>query len=186
MGHRVSAGQHELRATQYEPNRFHVNGTPADCVRVALRILGLRPDWVFSGINRGGNLGVDIYTSGTVAAAREAAIWGIPAVALSQYVVRGLELNWRQSAAMAERAISAIQRERPKPGVYWNVNLPHTGRLESEIATCDLDPSPQDVHFAAHGDGFRYAGAYANRPTRPGHDVAECFAGRITISELRL
>src|SRR6185312_2638743 len=66
-------------------NRFYgVNGSPADCVYLGIRqVLGGLPDLVVSGINRGANLGQDVYYSGTVSAAREACILGIPAVAVS-------------------------------------------------------------------------------------------------------
>jgi 5'-nucleotidase len=73
VGHRVTT--HEpIPVTRLGERDWAVTGTPADCVRVALaHLLQVRPDWVFSGINHGGNLGQDIYISGTVAAAREAA-----------------------------------------------------------------------------------------------------------------
>jgi 5'-nucleotidase len=186
MGHRVSAGTHDLVATPYGENRFHVNGTPADCIRIALRVLGLEPDLVLSGINKGGNLGVDIYTSGTVAAAREAAIWGIRSVALSQYVKREMLLDWGHAAALASEAIGFLLKEDPAPGAYWNVNLPHLATPEAPICMCETDPSPQDVHYTPSGAGHRYCGTYAKRPAKPGCDVEHCFAGRIAISRLQL
>lgn len=76
-----------LRLRNAGPNIFAVDGTPADCVYVALhsggRVLHRRPDLVVSGINHGLNLGVDVFYSGTVAAAREGAMRGIPAIAVS-------------------------------------------------------------------------------------------------------
>ncbi len=186
MGHRVTAGTQDLIATPYASRSFHVNGTPADCVRAALHILKLRPDLVLSGINRGGNLGVDIYTSGTVAAAREAAIWGLPAVAFSQYVKRELPLDWTHSETLAAQALETLIVQAPQPGAYWNVNLPHLPTPEAPISVCAPDPSPQDVHYTASATGHRYTGSYAKRPAKPGHDVANCFAGRITISRLSL
>jgi 5'-nucleotidase len=185
MGHRVTTGE-ALRASEYAARRFHVNGTPADCVRIAVRALGLRPDLVLSGINRGGNLGVDVYTSGTVAAAREAAIWGIPSAALSQYVVAKRELVWERSAKLAETAVRELLQHSSEAGTYWNVNFPHLEEDEADVRICELDPSPQDVHYAEEGDGFRFAGRYAQRPAYPGRDVAECFGGAITLSRLKL
>lgn len=186
MGHRVTASTQDLIATPYADHSFHVNGTPADCVRIALHVLQLKPDFVLSGINKGGNLGVDIYTSGTVAAAREAAIWGIPAIAVSQYVKRDLPLDWQHSELLAATAIETILAQAPHPGLYWNVNLPHLPSPEAPIALCAPDPSPQDVHYTPNGAGHRYSGTYAKRPAKPGHDVANCFAGRIAISRLQL
>jgi 5'-nucleotidase len=76
-----------LRLRQVEAGIFSMDGTPADCVYVALhsgpRVLPRRPDMVVSGMNHGPNLGVDVFYSGTVAAAREGALRGIPAIAIS-------------------------------------------------------------------------------------------------------
>jgi len=83
VGHRVHTREH-LRLDVRAPKRFALAGTPADCIRVAMRGLSVTPDWVISGLNHGGNLGVDIHMSGTVAGAREAAILGARAIAISQ------------------------------------------------------------------------------------------------------
>src|SRR5688572_1551177 len=78
-----------LRAREYEPGVFAIDGTPADCVYIALhageKFLPRWPDLVLSGINRGLNLGQDAFYSGTVAAAREGALRGIPAIASSAH-----------------------------------------------------------------------------------------------------
>ncbi len=128
-----------------------VDGTPGDCVRALFAIPDHpRPDWVLSGINRGGNLGVDVYYSGTVAAARESAIHGIPAIAISQYVRRDVPDDWdrsrdwtsamlaallgleqaEMSSASTETLHAETKREAaqysPRPGStpLWNINLP--------------------------------------------------------------
>jgi 5'-nucleotidase len=181
MGHRVTTGS-PLKATPYAPGRWHVNGTPADCVRVALRALDLRPTWVLSGINRGGNLGVDVYTSGTVAAAREAAILGIPAIAISQYVKATRPLNWGESKELTRQVLARLLQAASIAGNLWNVNLPHASR--GEIVECPLDPSPQDVRFELEGESIRYAGRYAERPRLDGYDIAQCFGGAITVTRL--
>ena len=62
-----------------------VDGTPVDCVRLGAANLFPNVDWVLSGINSGANLGTDLFISGTVAAAREAAVLSKPAIAVSQY-----------------------------------------------------------------------------------------------------
>ncbi len=69
--------------------RYRVDGTPADCTRLALSCLVPDADWVISGINRGGNLGADTYISGTVAAAREAALIGVSSAAISRLANQG-------------------------------------------------------------------------------------------------
>lgn len=74
-----------LQVEHHGPDRYSVDGTPADAVLVALfGLLETRPDLVLSGVNHGHNLGEDVFYSGTVGAAREAALYGIPAVAISQ------------------------------------------------------------------------------------------------------
>jgi 5'-nucleotidase len=184
-GHRVTTDA-ALTLVETAPREFHLSGTPADCVRVALTSLLPDIDWVLSGINRGGNLGADIYSSGTVAAAREAALLGRPALAISQYVRRALPLDWSQSTVLATPAIDRILAEVHEPRTYWNVNLPHLENgAEATIASCEPDHQPLDVQFQRNGDSFHYSGSYVARPQTAGRDVALCFQGAITVSRLR-
>jgi 5'-nucleotidase len=104
----------------------YVNGTPADCVHIALTgLLDYRPDLVVSGINNGANMGDDTIYSGTVGAAMEGYLMGIPAIAFSQ-----TERGWKHLDAAAERARwlvqSLIQQQRVGTGSPWllNVNIP--------------------------------------------------------------
>jgi 5'-nucleotidase len=185
-GHRVTTDA-ALTLTPTAANEYHLTGTPADCVRVALTALFPQIDWVLSGINRGGNLGVDIYSSGTVAAAREAAFLGKPAVAISQYVRRGLPLDWEVSTVLAGTALARILTEEIHSKEYWNVNLPHLdGDPGFSICECRPDDEPLDVRFKRDGDAFHYSGAYIARPATPGRDVEKCFQGAVTVSRLRV
>ncbi len=84
-GHRVTTHA-PIAVARPKEGCVSVAGTPADCVRLALHHLVPRPTWVLSGINAGGNLGTDVHYSGTVAAVREAAIHGVPGIALSHYI----------------------------------------------------------------------------------------------------
>ena len=104
----------------------YVNGTPADCVHIALTgLLDYRPDLVVSGINNGANMGDDTIYSGTVGAAMEGYLMGIPAIAFSQ-----TERGWKHLDAAAARARtlveSLIQQQRVGMGAPWllNVNIP--------------------------------------------------------------
>jgi 5'-nucleotidase len=106
---------------------YALDGTPADCVRIAATQLGIHFDLVLSGINNGGNLGSDIYVSGTVAAAREASLRGIRAIALSQHRNRfKLPFDWTPTRWMAEHVL----RNLLPPDQAWeshtlvNVNFP--------------------------------------------------------------
>ena len=101
-----------------------VDGTPADCVIVALhKLLPERPDLVISGINHGGNLGENVYYSGTLGAAREAAIHHVPAVAMS-LVTKRPEARFDPAARLARSAAEIILREGLPDQVLLNVNVP--------------------------------------------------------------
>ena len=83
-----------LRVEQAEPNVYYVNGTPTDCVHVAITgLLADEPDMVISGINHGANLGDDVIYSGTVAAAMEGRFLGLPALAVSLVLGDGQRIN---------------------------------------------------------------------------------------------
>jgi len=99
---------------------YRVNGTPADCVALGAYHWN-KPDLVLSGINLGSNLGNEIWHSGTVAAARQAALLGIPAIAFSA-VMNGREPNFEALKPWVGRVLEALLRE-PKPFLI-NVNLP--------------------------------------------------------------
>jgi 5'-nucleotidase len=103
---------------------YSVDGPPATCVRLALEsLLPQKPDLVVSGINRGENLGTVIYCSGTLGAAREAAIVGVPAIAVS---IGGDNARDYAAAAAFIRGTVLQLRDRQvlKPGLFLNVNVP--------------------------------------------------------------
>ncbi|MBK4734447.1 5'/3'-nucleotidase SurE [Noviherbaspirillum pedocola] len=112
-----------LRVVQSETNVYSVNGTPSDCVHVALTgILDYRPDLIVSGINQGQNMGDDTLYSGTVAAATEGFLFGIPAIAFSQ-----VHHGWAHLDAAARVAREIVLRrfdELQKPWLL-NVNIPN-------------------------------------------------------------
>lgn len=185
-GHRVTTDT-SLYLCETGPQQLSLTGTPADCARVAITTVFPDVDWVLSGINRGGNLGADIFISGTVAAAREAALLGKPAIAISQYIRRGMELDWARSWELALPVIAQLMQREHEAKTYWNVNLPHLENgAAASVVHCDPDNQPLDVRFHREGDEVRYAGAYPARPRTPGRDVEQCFAGSITVSRLVL
>lgn len=115
-----------LRIRQLSERRFAVDGTPTDSV-----LLGVMevmkdgpPDLVISGINRGGNMGEDVTYSGTVAAAMEATLLGIPAVALSQNVVPGGNAKWETAARHTPEVLERLARCSWPDSVFINVNFP--------------------------------------------------------------
>ncbi|MFC3339201.1 5'/3'-nucleotidase SurE [Paracandidimonas soli] len=106
------------------PNGFHyVNGTPSDCVHIALTgILDFRPDLIVSGINNGANMGDDTLYSGTVAAATEGHLFGIPAMAFSL-----VQKGWKHLDTAARIARQIVERHLQEPidgSTLLNVNIP--------------------------------------------------------------
>ena len=166
-------------------DEFAVAGTPADCVRLALHHLAGDVDWVLSGINAGGNLGADVYLSGTVAAAREAAFHGLPAIAVSQYVAKGREIDWDEAARLAAGVVRDLMARPLEPGAFWGVNLPHPVVVDGWVE-CPLDPSPLPLTYAVEPGRATYAGVYHDRKRRPGGDVDVCFSGRIAVTRLAI
>jgi 5'-nucleotidase len=111
---------HPVPYEQLAPNRFAVQGTPADCIISALRMFPEPPSLVISGVNRGSNLGSDILYSGTVAAASEAALQGIPAIAVSAHS----RADYASAAAVAARIAAHVLAHGLPPDVILNVNYP--------------------------------------------------------------
>jgi 5'-nucleotidase len=141
------------------------------------------------GINDGANLGVDTFMSGTVGAAREAALLGKKAVAISQYRRHSQPFEWAWSAMQVEHALRQLFR-RPLPArCFWNVNLPAnyagTGALP-DLVFCPLDPHPLPVAYEQINGEFHYRSNYHQRKRRPGSDVDVCFAGHISVSLVSL
>ena len=185
-GHRVTTDC-PLVLAETGPQEFTLTGTPADCVRLGLSTLFPDIDWVLSGINRGGNLGADLFTSGTVAAVREGALLGRPGIAISQYVRKGVPLDWERSIELALPVIQELIAEGCPPKGFWNLNLPHLDAGESApVIRCDPDNEPLDVRYRQEGDRFHYAGSYPGRRRTTGRDVDLCFGGSITVSCLFL
>jgi 5'-nucleotidase len=104
-----------------------VNGTPADCVKLAVEaILPFKPDLVVSGINRGANLGTDVLYSGTVSAAIEAAILGLPAIAVS--LTEYKDPHYEDAAAFVCRLATTIIDKKMPQDTLINVNVPGCAR----------------------------------------------------------
>jgi 5'-nucleotidase len=103
---------------------FATSGTPADCVKIAVRaLLEVPPDLVVSGINRGSNLGTNVIYSGTVSAATEARILGIPSLAIS--LDADADADWSYAAVVGRRLAAQVLERGLPPGVLLNVNVPN-------------------------------------------------------------
>jgi 5'-nucleotidase len=193
ISHAISLNR-PLRALTTTVNGGHqavaVSGTPADCVKFALlEVLAARPDLVISGINPGANVGVNINYSGTVAAAKEAALCGVPAMAVS---LQGPACRHLDSAArFALRLAEWIQRQGLPCGTLLNVNLPDRTLAEmagvrvsrhglGQLAECfekRTDPR-QRPYFWQGADSQRFDG-------QPDTDGAVLAQGYISVTPLR-
>jgi 5'-nucleotidase len=157
-------------------------------VRLGLTHFAAQSTWVLSGINHGGNLGADVHHSGTVAAVREAALHGIPGIAVSQYHKRGMEIDWPRAVRWIKPIVADLLRRPHQAGAYWNINLPHLP-LEAPdpaVVFCPLDTSPLPIRYRQEDGLWHYCGNYHERPRQPGSDVDVCFGGAIAVSLLRL
>lgn len=121
--------RHPLRAEKISRQVYAVDGTPADCVYIALRhILPRKPDLLVSGMNMGANLGCqDVAYSGTVAAALQGTFMGIPSIAVSllgRKTGNGKEYDTIQAASLVRSIVEVLLRKKMPPKTYLNINIP--------------------------------------------------------------
>jgi len=127
-GHSLTL-HHPLRVEEVSKNNFSVDGTPTDCVNLAMNgMLPVRPDMVVSGINKGGNMGDDITYSGTVAAALEGTLLGVPSIAVSLAAKKGFVFETAARFA-ADVAGEVMERGLPKDTLL-NINVPNIAEGE--------------------------------------------------------
>jgi 5'-nucleotidase len=126
-----SATSHSLtlyrpfRIERPEPDVFALDGTPTDCVVVATHgLLDEHPQIVISGINHGPNMGEDVFYSGTVAAAIEGALQGMPSMAVSLVAGRAETPDWGPAVRFTRKLVDVALRKGLPPKTLWNVNLP--------------------------------------------------------------
>lgn len=175
---------------------FATEGTPVDCVRFAdLGLIGERPELIVSGINHGANLGDDVTYSGTVAAALEGIVLGIPAIAISQQSLRG-EMGWHFGGAMdfslaAHFCAGLVEQivSNPLPeGTLVNVNCP-AGEIEGvEVTRLGKRLYDDEMKLVEEGDdGRRRYRIYGFEPSfedDPGTDLAAQARGKVSLTPL--
>ena len=178
----------ELALRSHQPGWYAVDGMPVDCVRIGLTSVCPDVKWVLSGVNDGGNLGVDLFLSGTVAGSREGALMGRSAMALSQYRRGNEPRDWNDLRESLRKVIGGFLEKPVGEGKFWNINFPAMQdlRADTEIIECGLDPSPLPVVYHVDNERYRYAGVYAERGRVPGRDVDHCFSGSITATRVSL
>lgn len=181
-----------LRLAATEPGFFAVDGTPADCVYVALgaggRVLSRVPDLCVSGLNFGLNLGVDTFYSGTVAAAREAALRGISSIALSADSRADVTEAAAVGAGLA-RSLLARRALRPDVAELFNVNFPPGQRWALRATTLGVRFYDAEVEFRSDQRGGEYlwiGGAHPTHGDAPGSDTEAYDAGVVGVTQLAL
>ncbi len=174
-------------------NGFHyINGTPSDCVHLALTgLLPHRPDLVVSGINNGANMGDDTLYSGTVAAAMEGHLFGIPAIAFSL-----VEKGWAEldAAALAARRVIEHVLKQPPSTDNWllNVNIPNRADADrAPIAVTRLGrrhPSEAVIRqMSPRGDAMYWIGPAGDaREAGEGTDFDSIRSGHISLTPLQV
>ncbi len=180
-----------LRVEQVGPDVYYVNGTPTDCVHLAVTgLLDPEPDMIVSGINHGANLGDDVIYSGTVAAAVEGRFLGLPALAVS--LVLGSGQHFATAAAVTRQLIEHMMTTPVPPETIFNVNVPDvpleaiTGyevtrlgfRHKSEPVIKALDPKSQPIYWVGAAGPEQDAG--------PGTDFHAVAHGRVSVSPLKI
>jgi len=177
-----------LRLRPVEAGIFALDGTPADCVYVALhggtRVVERRPDLVVSGINRGLNLGQDVFYSGTVAAAREGALRGIPALAVSAHLFADLA----SVAELGARVAAELLARGPR-GVLLNLNVPKrwSGEVRATKLGSRIYEEAVDFRNDPRGREYLWVGGPGVRHERsPGTDTDAYDDGAASVTPLVL
>jgi 5'-nucleotidase len=179
---------------------YATDGTPVDCVRLASLGLveGWTPELVVAGINHGANLGDDVTYSGTVAAAMEGLVLGLPAVAVSQQSLKremdfrlGLEFAFDAAARFTARVVEELEDVPLPPSTLLNVNVPagepsgvEVARLGKRIYRDRLQPEDRDPQTGRRR--YFIYGADPGFEDEPGTDLAAVHAGRIAVTPLHL
>jgi 5'-nucleotidase len=174
---------------------YATDGTPVDCVRfAALGLIEFEPELIVSGINHGSNLGDDITYSGTVAAALEGIVLGIPGIAVSQQSARGAmdfrhdhQFDFEKSAAFTARLVEEIEDVGIPEGTLLNVNCP-AGELRGVLA-CRLGKRiyRDKMHLTEEHEGRRRYRIYGDDPSyhdEPGTDFSALADGCIAVTPL--
>ena len=185
-----------LRLRQAGLQRYAVRGTPTDCVIMAVRhVLDRKPDLILSGVNRGQNVAEDVTYSGTVAAAIEGTILGVPSIALSQcYGPDTVKApHWKCAETLASGVIQKVLAEGIPPNILVNINFQNC--LPEDVKGTSVAVQGQrqqdllriDERFDGRGNPYYWI-AFGRGKSIPGHgtDLEAIANQRISVTPLRL
>jgi 5'-nucleotidase len=191
VSHAVSL-HHPLRVVEYGPRSFGINGTPGDCAVMGIcHLMPAPPDLVLSGVNRGGNLGMETVFSGTVGGAMTAMLVGVQAIALSQVWTDRENIRWDTARRLAPGVIEQLLALGWSADTCLNVNFPDcaaddagpltlarqgTGLLQGMLVETRTDPRGIEYHWLNFRRGPRAQG--------PDADTDVIAAGRIAVTPI--
>jgi 5'-nucleotidase len=200
VGHCISY-THPTMIAKLGPRRYAAEGSPADCVLAGVYdvLQGGKPDLVLSGVNRGNNSGENVLYSGTIGGAMEAALQGLPAIALSQFMGPGtddlddpFEAARVHGAATVRRLLDHAPWDKSDYRLFYNVNFPPVGATGVKGTKAAAQGFRTDTRFSVEPhvspSGRRFlwiAGGPQHLPTAPGTDVSVNLDGWISVTPLR-
>jgi 5'-nucleotidase len=192
---------HPTMIAELGPRRFAAEGSPADCVLAGLHdvLKDTPPDLVLSGVNRGNNAAENVLYSGTIGGAMEAALQGLPAIALSQYygpdnlsLENPFEAAAVHGAALVRKLWEQAQWDRTDYRVFYNVNFPPVPAASVRGTRVTPQGFRRGTGFSVEGsvapNGRRFLwikGGAQHVPTEPGSDAHANLEGYITVTPLR-
>jgi 5'/3'-nucleotidase len=201
VGHCISY-THPMMITRLDERVYAAEGSPADCVLAAVHdaMTAAPPDLVLSGVNRGNNSAENTLYSGTIGGAMEAALQGIPAIALSQYfgpanrdLENPFEAALRHGAKVIRRILDATPEQQPDSyRLFYNVNFPPVPAADVagvRLAAQGIRPGTgfsTEPHLSPSGRRFLWIrGGDQQVPTAPGTDAAANLEGYVSVTPMR-
>ncbi|WP_299670977.1 5'/3'-nucleotidase SurE [uncultured Roseobacter sp.] len=200
VGHCISY-THPMMISEFGPRRFAAEGSPADCVLAGLHdvMKDAPPDLVLSGVNRGNNSAENTLYSGTIGGAMEAALQGLPAIALSQYygpanarTETPFEAAAQHGAEVVRRILGTTPDENGGYRLFYNVNFPPVLAADVKgirLSTQGLRPGTgfsTEPHISPSGRRFLWIrGGNQQIATAPGSDAADNLDGYISVTPMR-
>lgn len=200
VGHCISY-THPTMIVELAPRRFATEGSPADCVLAGIYdvLVDARPDLVLSGVNRGNNAGENVMYSGTIGGAMEAALQGLPAIALSQFMGRGTAVLADPFEAAARHGVRVIRTlldravwDDGPDRLFYNVNFPPVGAdAVAGLAVARQGFRPNSRHgltaqVSPSGRRFLWVNnGPQDKRTGPGTDVEANLDGLISVTPMR-
>jgi 5'-nucleotidase len=192
-GHSLTL-QRPLRIRRLDAQRFAVDGTPTDCVLLAVRQImrGHPPDLILSGVNQGANMGEDVTYSGTVAAAMEGTLLGIPSIAFSLALRWGTDAQWQTAEQVIGDIVPRLVAIAWPDNTLMNVNIPNRPAAEltgTRAGAQGMRPGADNTVEAAdpRGRPIYWVGPNRNEHVpEPGTDLAIVASGGVAVTPIHL